>query len=96
MKVKGLAQSLRDKHRIRNLTHPPQSPDLNSIEAYWNILKQRVHSRIWNSLEELKAILQEEWGKITIEEVRSRICGLPDRCKRAARTGGKAIKDAKW
>ena len=60
MRKHGLAQKLRDEYSIKNLSHPPQSPDLNPIEACWNILKQRVWRRKWDTLEELKGILQEE------------------------------------
>jgi hypothetical protein len=56
----GLAAKLKDDNWVPCLTHPPQLPDLNPIKAYWNILKQRVRKRTWRTLEELKAILQEE------------------------------------
>ena len=81
---------------IVNLVHPPQSPDLNPQEACWNILKQRVRQRIWVTRDDLKAVIQEEWRAITMEEVRARIAEMPDRCKRVARNGGKAVKSALW
>ena len=46
--------------------------------------------------EELKEALQEEWDKITLEEIRKRIAMMPERCKRLTRNGGKAIKTALW
>jgi hypothetical protein len=55
--------------RFDNLIHPVQSPDLNPIEGIWNILKQRVRRRIWNSDEELKKVLQDEWSKMRYENV---------------------------
>jgi len=94
MKKAGLAQKLKDANWISNLVHPPQSPDLNPIEAIWNILKQQVRRRIWKDIEELKAILQEEWSKITMQEVRARIQDMPRRCKLLVETGGAAIKSA--
>lgn len=69
----GLAQKLKEANWVDSLSHPAQSPDLNPMEAVWNILKQRVRRRTWNNIEELKAILQEEWSKITMQEVRTRI-----------------------
>jgi transposase len=87
---------LKEANWIDSLFHPAQSPDLNPIEAVWNILKQRVRQRIWNSIEELKAILQEEWSKITMQEVRARIQDMPRRCKLLVETGGAPIKSAQW
>ena len=95
-KVRGLAQILKEENWIDSFKHPPQSPDLNPIEACWNILKQRVWKRIQHTLEDLKGILQDEWGQITMEEVRSRISDMPRRCKLLVETGGKAIKSANW
>lgn len=96
MKKKGLAQALKEKHMIDNLIHPPQSPDLNPIEGIWNILKPRERRRKWRTLEELKAIIQEEWDKITMDEVRARISEMPDRCKRLVKSGGGPIGSALW
>jgi hypothetical protein len=52
--------------------------------------------RIWETEEELKEILQDEWSKITMEEVRRRIVDMPRRCKLLVKTGGKPIKPARW
>jgi hypothetical protein len=56
-----------------------QTP-LNPMEGIWNILKQRVRRRIWNSLKALKEVLQDEWSKIT-QEICARIPEMPERCK---------------
>jgi len=92
----GLAHQYKEDYNISCIVHPLQSPDLNPIEACWNILKQRVRKRVWRTIEELKAILQEEWGKITIEEIRARISDMPNRCKLLVTTGGKPIKGDLW
>ena len=91
-KKEGLAQQLKRSNWIDNIIHPAQSPNLNPIEAIWNIIKQRVRYRIWNSLEELKEALQEEWAKVTMEEVRIRISEMPKRCKLLIKSGGGPIK----
>jgi transposase len=87
---------MKENNWITNLSHPSQSPDLNPIEGVWNILKQRVRKRTWRSLAELKQILQEEWDKITMDEIRERIYSMKWRCEELTRTGGKPIKQAKW
>jgi hypothetical protein len=42
MRKQGLAHKLKQENWITNLKHPAQSPDLNPIEAIWNIIKQRL------------------------------------------------------
>lgn len=49
---------------VHVLTLPPYSPELNPIEKLWDIVKDRVCTKCWESLEELeKAITQvlKEW-----------------------------------
>ena len=81
---------------VELLKHPANSPDLNPIEACWNILKQRVRRRFWATKAELRAIIEEEWGRITIEEVRARIREMPWRCKQAAARPDLRIKSSLW
>jgi hypothetical protein len=95
-KKRGLTQELKDLNWIVNLIHLAQSPDLNLMEAIWNILKQRVRRRTWRTIIELKEILQEEWSKITMQEVCTRISDMPRRCRLLVETGGKTIKSAQW
>lgn len=95
-KKPGLTYHLKHINWINTLIHPAQSPDLNPMEGIWNILKQRIRRRTWNSLEELKEILQEEWSRITMQEVRRRILEMPERCATLVKTGGKPIKSKLW
>jgi len=60
MKKHSIACKLKDANWITNLKHPAQSPDLNPIEGIWNIIKQRLHRRIFHSSKELKDAIQEE------------------------------------
>ena len=96
IRKEGLARKLKDLNSIVNFKHPAQSPDLNPIEAIWNIIKQRLRQRIFYSDEEVKEALQEEWSKVTIDEIRKRILDMPARCLRLTKNGGKAIKTALW
>jgi hypothetical protein len=81
IRKEGLARRLKDSNWIENHILPAQSPDLNPIEACWNILKQRIRRRIFYSEEDMKEALQEEWAKITMTEVRKRISQIPSRCR---------------
>lgn len=92
----SLATLLKEHNWIATLDHPPQSPDLNPIEGIWCILKQRVRKRLWKTLDELKEVIQDEWSKITMEEVRERISDMPERCSLLVKTGGAPIKGQKW
>jgi transposase len=91
-----LATKIKDDNWIPCLIHPPQSPDLNPIKAYWNIIKPRVRKRTWRNIKELKAILQEEWAKIIMEEIRARIMEMPQHCKDLVEYGGKPLKSDLW
>lgn len=43
---------------------PPNSPDLNPIENVWAWMKQRVYSKQYNTLAELKAAVLETWQEV--------------------------------
>ena len=96
IKSSGLATEAKKKAWVANLQHPAQSPDLNPIEACWNILKQRVRQRVWRSQAELREVVQDEWSKITMQEVRARIAEMPERCKILASNSGKPVKSSLW
>ena len=58
---------------------PPWSPDLNPIENLWNVLKARVYARFPQSMEEMEAVIREEWAEIDLKFI-SRICrSMPQR-----------------
>ncbi len=80
---------------INTLYHSPQSPDLNSSEGVWNILKQRVRRRRCSNVAELKRIILKEWENISLNEIRARIWEMSERCKRIAKDG-KAMKSDLW
>ena len=96
MRKRGLAQEYKEAHDIQNLVHPAQSPDLNPIEAIWAIIKQRIRRRVFDSEKEMKEALQEEWDKITMQEIQDRIADLPRRCLLVAKSGGKPIRGHGW
>ena len=76
--------------------YPAQSPDLNPIEAIWQIIKQRLRGGTWRTVEEFKAAIQREWDRITIAQIRRRIREMPWRCKRIQELKGARIRSALW
>ncbi|RPA91796.1 hypothetical protein L873DRAFT_1712640 [Choiromyces venosus 120613-1] len=72
----------REKEGIDKVDWPPNSPDLNPIEHLWNIMKSRIQTRRGvervTSEGAMKLVLQQEWEKITIEEVNWEISKLPN------------------
>ena len=95
-KKEGLAQQFKRSNWVDSLVHLAQSPNLNSMEGIWNILKQRVCRCTWNSIEELKEILQDEQSKITMQEVCKHISNILGWCQLLVKTSGKPIKSVWW
>jgi hypothetical protein len=62
------------------------------MEAIWGILKQRIRRRRWDNLEQLKEVLQDEWSKVTMQEVRARIAEMPSQCRTLVNSGGEVIR----
>ena len=78
--TENIATQLKNDNWIETLDHPAQSPDLNPIEAIWNLLNERVHQRDWRDQYELRTVIQEEWNWIDLSEIRARIAEMPWRC----------------
>lgn len=49
-----VAESWREKHNIDRITWLCNSPDLNSIESIWNLLKHRIAQLKPSNLKELE------------------------------------------
>jgi DDE superfamily endonuclease len=81
---------------LQILVHPAQSPDLNPIEACWQIIKQRLRGGSWNTVAEFKAAIQREWDRITIAQIRRRIREMPWRCKRIQEINGERVRSDLW
>ena len=96
MRKDGLTREYKIRYNIQNFKHPAQSPDLNLIEGIWNIIKQRLRYRKFDTDEDIKEALREEQDKVTLEEIRKRISSMPERCAYLKNTKGKPIKRALW
>ena len=67
---------------------PPQSPDLNPIENVWKTLEKRSKARNPKRTEQLWNALQEEWNKITQQDINKLIYSCSRRCQ--------SVIEAKW
>lgn len=85
-----VTKSAREKLGIKQLPHPPSSPDLNPIEPLWLVLKSRV-ARIpgsSNTAESLWAAAQKAWDSITIEEVNMHVGQMEERVQAVLKAKG--------
>lgn len=87
---------LKTNSGLRILIHPPQSPDLNPIEACWQILKQRLRGGNWQTVAEFKEAIQREWKRITIAQIRRRIREMRWRCKQVQALNGGRVRSSLW
>jgi hypothetical protein len=76
--------------------HPAQSPDMNPIEACWQIVKSRLRGGTWRTVAEFKAAIQREWDRITIKEIRKRIREMRWRCRRIQELNGGRVRSLLW
>lgn len=78
---------------IKNLTHPPSSPDLNPIETMWLIVKTKVAAmeRQATTLEEQWGQVQVAWDAISIETVNALIDTIAERRDALAKAKGMQI-----
>ena len=53
-----------DIKRIKTMSWPPQSPDMNPIENLWHYLKTKIAQRNPKNIRELGEITIEEWKRI--------------------------------
>lgn len=68
-----------EETEIVTLEWPARSPDLNLIEHMWDMLGRRVCRRVFNTLDEVRAALVEEWNAIQQEYIRTIILSMPAR-----------------
>ncbi len=63
---------------------PSSSLNLNSIENIWQILKERIRRRLRSenrphNVYKLQQLVQVEWNKLTLEEIRRHVDSMPER-----------------
>ena len=79
------------ENKIRILPDwPSQSPDLNPIEHLWSELERKIRNRSENikNFKELEIALQEEWSKISRNQLMNYIESMPRRIEAVIRNNG--------
>ena len=71
----------KENNDILSLPWSPQSPDLNLIEHLWDELERRVRKRenLPKNLDELFAVLAEEWYSLEGETLANLVDSMPRR-----------------
>lgn len=66
-----LTRAAEEEYGIQRLVWTASSPDLNPIETIWRILKHRINTRFPRptTKEAVAQAIQEEWERITPEEI---------------------------
>jgi transposase len=76
-----VATAVREAYRIKKLSWPPQSPDLNPIENLWHEMKDSIRrkSPAPSNLQELKKYVKRAWKDLPPEYYQRLIDSMPDR-----------------
>ena len=69
-----------------------QSPDQNSIENLWDMLKRRVKAKNPRNIGELCATCKEEFEEISVDKIQKFYESIPARLSEFIRKGGKNTK----
>ncbi len=67
------------KHKIKTIDHPPCSPDLNPIENIWGILKHKLSKYKFETIEQFKQSVLDEWKKIDKNTINNTILSMKNR-----------------
>lgn len=73
---------------VHLLWWPPNSPDLNPIENLWRLLKSRVRKRYPKTKEDLRRCIEEEWARISPQEIRRYTGNMNERCRAVLAASG--------
>jgi transposase len=67
------------RKRIKYVTGPPNSPDLNPIENMWAILSDKMKRHECDTVENFIRALKEEWEKISQSQIKNLVNSMNDR-----------------
>ena len=64
------------------------SPDLNPIEQIWDVIGQRVRSRVPLNIRDLERFVVEEWNGVAQLTLRNYIASMRSRCQAVVNANG--------
>ena len=70
---------------------PQNSPDSNIIENVWSLLRKRVFQRHTKNIEEFSEFCQEEFERISLENIQNLYSSIPERLNKVVQCNGKNI-----
>ena len=73
-------RALLQANQINVLPWPSLSPDLNPIEHIWDVIGQRVRSRVPLNIRDLERFVVEEWNGVVQLTLRNYIASMQSRC----------------
>ncbi len=69
------------KVKVKVMEWPSMSPDLNTIEHMWGILKRKVEKHHVSNIQQLRDIIIEEWKRIPATTCAALVNSMPRRFK---------------
>ncbi len=79
-------------HGVTVLDWPANSPDLNTIENLWGIVKRKMRDTRPNNADELKATVKETWASIPPQQCHKLITSMPRRIEAVIKAKGAPTK----
>ena len=80
---------------LRQMTWPPQSPDLNPMEMVWDEMDRRVKAKGPTSAQHLWELLQDCWKTISGDDLMKLIERMPRVCKAVIKAKGGYFEESK-
>ena len=81
-------RALLQANRINALSWPSLSPDLNPIEEIWDVIDQRIRSRVPLIKRDLERFVYEEWNGVAQLTLRKYIASMRCRCQAEVNANG--------